>query len=128
MEKLLYKEESYKIIGLCFEIFNTLGPGLKEKNYQKALEELLDANKISFAAQLYVPIKINGKMVGKYFLDFLVKNKIAIELKAGDHFHRRDIEQLHNYLKSTGLKLGLLVNFTSEGVKFKRILNIRNYS
>lgn len=128
MEKLLYKEESYKIIGLCFEIFNTLGPGLKEKNYQKALEELLSANKISFAAQLYVPIKINGKVVGKYFLDFIVKNKIAIELKAGDHFHRRDIEQLHNYLKSTGLKLGLLINFTSDEVKFKRILNVRNYS
>lgn len=128
MEKVLYKEESYQIIGYCFDVFNKLGPGLREKNYQKALEELLIESSVPFKSQLYVPLKINDKTIGKYFLDLLINDLIAIEIKVGDHFFRRDIEQLHSYLKSTGLKLGIFVDFTSDGVKYKRILNIQNYS
>jgi len=128
MDKVLYKDESYEIIGCCFEIFNQLGPGLREINYQKALEETFRLKGLDFKSQLYVPLKISEKVVGKYFLDFLVGDKIALELKSGDHFFRRDIEQLFSYLKSVNLKLGIIVNFTSHGVKFKRILNICNYS
>jgi GxxExxY protein len=127
-DKVLYKKESYEIVGCCFEVFNQLGPGLREKNYQSGLEESLQEKNISFQSQLYVPLKVNDKLVGKYFLDLLVSDLIAIELKAGEHFYRRDIEQLFSYLKSANLKLGILVNFTSSGVKFKRILNTTNYS
>jgi len=128
MGKILYKEESYKIIGQCFEVFNQLGPGLREKNYQRALEELLKDQNVVFESQLYVPLKINDKIIGKYFLDLLIDKKIAIELKVGDHFFCRDIEQLFSYLKSSKLKLGIIVNFTFRGVKYKRVLNIGNYS
>lgn len=124
MPEVAYKEESYKIIGCCFEVFNTFGYGLRERNYQKALEKVLLDKGIKFKSQLYVPLRINGKVIGKYFLDLLIDDKIAVELKVGDHFLRTDIEQLISYLKSQKLKLGLLINFTSHGVKYKRILNL----
>jgi len=125
MTDLIYKEECYQIIGCCFEVFNALGYGLREKNYQKALEESLAQHNLSFESQIYVPLKLNDKIIGKYYLDLLIDKKIAIELKAGDHFHKRDIEQLFSYLKSANLKLGLLINFTNSGVQYKRILNLK---
>jgi GxxExxY protein len=128
VDKVIFKRESYNIIGCCFDVFNKLGPGLREKNYQKALEEVFSEKKIEFKSQLYVPIKINNKVIGKYFLDFIVSNQIAVELKVGNNFHRRDIEQLFSYLKSSNLKLGILVNFTYDEVRYRRILNIKNYS
>ena len=69
-------------------------------------------------------LKINNKVFDTYILDFLIDNAIAVELKVGDHFFRRDIEQIFSYLKSMKLKLGLLINFTSKGVRFKRIINL----
>jgi GxxExxY protein len=63
-------------------------------------------------------------MIGRYFLDFLVDNKIVVEIKKGDYFSKKNIEQVKAYLKVTNLKLAVLVNFTSSGVKFLRILNI----
>lgn len=128
MDKVIFKKESYDIVGCCFDVFNKLGPGLKEKNYQKALEAVFTEKKIDFKSQLYVPIKINDKVVGKFFLDFIINEQIAVELKVGNNFHRRDIEQLFSYLKSSNLKLGILVNFTHDEVKYRRILNIQNYS
>ena len=112
-------------MGCCYEIYNSLGFGLREKNYQKALEEILAREKIEFQSQLHVPIKIEEKKIGLYYLDLLIDNKIAVELKVGDHFLTKDVSQLFSYLKSKDLKLGLLVNFTSNGVKYKRIVNIK---
>lgn len=124
-DKIVFKEESYDIIGCCFDVFNNLGYGLREKNYQKALEEALSLKGMKFESQLFVPLKMNDKVIGKYYLDLLVENKIALELKVGDHFLRKDIEQLISYLKSKNLQLGILINFTSNGVASKRILNIK---
>lgn len=123
--KIIYKEESYKILGCCFEVFNNIGFGHREFTYQKALKKLFADQKVIFESQLCVPVKINNEIVTNYFLDFLISDKIAVELKAGDHFHRKDIEQLYSYLKSKNLQLGLLINFTSGGVICKRILNIK---
>jgi GxxExxY protein len=124
-EEIVFKDESYKVIGCCFEVYNQLGFGLREKNYQKALEAVLQNNNMTFDSQLYVPIKIGEKLVGKYYLDFIIDNKIALELKVGDHFLTKDIKQLYSYLKVKDLKLGIIVNFTSKGIKYKRILNLR---
>ena len=123
--KIIYKEKSYEIVGCCFEVYNKLGYGLREKNYQKALESLLQDERISFKSQLYVPIKINEKIIGKFYLDFLIDNKIALELKVGNHFLTKDIQQLFSYLKASNLKLGIIVNFTAVGIKYKRIVNIK---
>lgn len=70
-------------------------------------------------------MKYKGAIVGNYFLDFLIENKIVLELKKGDRFSKKDIEQVYAYLKVTGLKLGIIANFTGKGVKFKRIVNIK---
>lgn len=125
MVDLIYKDESYKIIGCCYEVFNNLGPGLREKSYHQALEKIFLKENLPFQSQLYIPLKIEYKIVGKYFLDFLVWSKIAVEIKAGNHFYRKDIDQLFSYLKSKDLKLGLLINFAQIGVLTKRVLNIR---
>ncbi|OGD62072.1 hypothetical protein A2215_00485 [Candidatus Berkelbacteria bacterium RIFOXYA2_FULL_43_10] len=125
MMDLIYEKESYAIIGCCFEVYNKLCPGLKEKNYQVALEKVFQKKNIPFKSQLYVPLKIDNEIIGKYYLDFLVYDIIALEIKTGKHFHRKDIEQIYAYLKSKRLKLGLLINFTNSGVQHKRIVNLK---
>ncbi len=122
-DKVIYKEESYKIVGCCFKVFNQLGAGHREKTYQTALAEVFKLKNIEFKEQFYLSVKIGDKIIDKRFFDFLVLGRIVLELKVGDHFHKRDIEQLHSYLRSSSLKLGILVNFASTGANFRRVLN-----
>jgi len=121
---LLYADLSYKIIGALFEVFNKLGPGYLEKYYQRAIATGLKEIGLKFQEQLYAPLIFKGVKIGKCFFDFLVEDKIVLELKTGDRFSKKDIEQIYSYLKIKNLKLGLLVNFTNQGVKFRRIINI----
>ena len=121
---LVYPELSYKIIGILFEIYNTLGPGYQEIYYQRAISSALKKEKFNFKEQVSTPLKYLDKRIGNYFLDFLIENKIILEIKRGDRFSRKDIEQIYGYLKAKKLKLGLLANFTNYGVKFKRIVNL----
>lgn len=123
-DKVIYPELSYKIIGLVFDVFNHLGYGYQEKYYQKAIALLFSENDIKFKEQVHFPLKFNKQKIGSYFLDFLIENKIVLEIKKGDRFSKKDIQQLYAYLKASGLKLGILINFTSKGIKFKRILNL----
>jgi GxxExxY protein len=123
-QNVLYPDLSYKIIGILFEINNKLGPGFQEKHYQKALEISFKENKIKYYAQCPYKVIFKGEMIGRYFMDFVVEDKIVIELKRGDYFLPSNIKQVVGYLKATNLKLGILVNFTSSGLKYKRILNI----
>ncbi len=120
----IYEKESYKIIGIIYEVFNELGYGHKEKFYQKAIAKEFEKRKILFKEQSRAKIKYKGKELGIYILDFLVFDKIVIELKQGKHFSKSDIRQLYSYLKATKLKLGLLVYFTSQGIRVKRIVNL----
>lgn len=123
---LLYPELSYKIIGSLFEVFNKLGPGYLEKYYQNAISVSFKDVGLTFKEQVYTPLIFKNTKIGRCFLDFLIEDKIILELKVGDRFSRQDIEQIHSYLKANSLQLGLLVNFTSQGVKFKRIINAKN--
>lgn len=123
----MHPELSYRIMGILFEVFKELGAGHKEKYYGNAVAEGLKSVGISFAQELYVPILFNGKVVGRYFLDFLIDGKIVLELKKGDAYSsKKHIEQVFAYLKANGLQLGILAQFTSEGVKYRRIVNLRN--
>ena len=121
--KVIFKTESYKIIGCCYELYNQIGAGHREKTYQKGLEKLFTENGVGYQAQYYLSIKVNDEIIDKHFFDFLLDDKTVLEIKTGNHFHRRDIDQLYSYLKSSKLKLGILVNFSSNGVHFKRVLN-----
>ena len=123
-QNILYPELSYKIIGILFEVNNALGPGFKEKHYHKGVEIAFSKYQIRFVSQCPYIIKFRGEIVGRYYMDFVVEDKIVIEIKRSDYFSLANINQLAGYLKATGLKLGLLVSFTSNGLRYKRILNI----
>lgn len=121
---LIYPELSYKIIGIMFEVYNELGPGYQEKHYQKAIAEAFKKHNLSFKEQVFIPLKFQDSEIGKYFLDFIVEDKIILEIKKGERFIKTNIMQLNSYLKTTNLNLGILINFTNNGLKFKRIVNL----
>ena len=123
---LLYPDLSYKIVGALFNVYNNIGSGHREKFYQRAIAIELKSIDIPYIEQLYVAIKFKDKIVGKYYLDFLIDNKIVLEIKKGEVFLRKNIEQIFSYLKAKRLKLGILANFTKSGLKFKRIVNINS--
>ena len=118
---LLYPELSYKIIGFVYKINDLIGFGQSEKIYCDALEELLKENNLEYSRELYFPIKLNGKLLAKRFFDFLVDDKIILEIKVGDLKYKETCSQLFQYLKLSGKKLGLIFRFTKNGVKIKRI-------
>ncbi len=122
-DDLLFPDLSFQIVGCAFEVFNELGPGHSEKNYQKALAYIFKLRNIQFKEQVYYPLKFKEKVIGRGFLDFLVEDKIIVELKKDENFTKTSIDQVLNYLKTTDLKLAILINFTKQGVKFKRIIN-----
>jgi len=123
-EDLVYPELSYKIIGLLFKVEGELGPGHKENYYANAMEELLKKEKVNYKRELYHPLLFENKVIGKYYLDFLIDDKIVLELKKGNRFSKKNIDQVYSYLKVNNLKLGIIAQFSYDGLKFKRILNL----
>ena len=103
---------TYKINGAVFEVNRELGPGFLEKVYENAL--LIELKERGLKAKNQVPIKVEykGKIVGEYYADIVVENQIIIELKAVESLQKIHDAQLLNYLKATGYKIGLLINFT----------------
>jgi len=120
---ILYPDLSYRIIGILFEVYNNLGPGYLERYYQKAIASLLETAKISFQEQASIKVKIRYKEITKGIIDFIIEDKIILEIKKGDRIFKSNIDQIYSYLKATGLKLGIIANFTRKGLEFKRIIN-----
>jgi len=125
--KIIYPELSYKLVGILFQIHRDLGFEYQEKYYQRAVALALDKERIKYQKELKIDLKYEDKIIGKYFLDFLIENKVILELKTHP-FNQRDIRQVLAYLKANNLKLGLLVNFRSKSLTFKRILNAEGNS
>lgn len=121
---LLYPELSYEIVGCAYDVHNELGGGLLEKVYQKAMSVGFEKRGLSFSEQVHYPITYDGEKVGSGFFDFLVEEKVVVELKRGSHFSRSHIHQVLAYLKQSDLQLGILIHFGLEEVRFKRIINI----
>jgi GxxExxY protein len=122
MGKILFPNLSYKIVGILYEVYNELGYGYQEKYYQKAIALRLEKEDLKFKEQLKINLNFDSRLIGKYFLDFLIENKIVLEIKVGDYFYKKDYEQVRGYLKSHRLQLGIIALFSKEGVKVKRIL------
>jgi len=101
-----------------------LGGEHKESVYSNAFSELLKREKIPFEKEVYYPVKINEKVIGKNYFDFLVDKKVVIELKKGNLNYLQACRQLANYLKVGNLNLGLIIRFTKDGARVKRIVNI----
>jgi|GEM_PF-12875 len=120
--KLVYPELSYRIVGALYDTFNQLGPGLQEKYYQSLLRQKLREKDINVKEQVKVEIEGLPIRLGRYYLDFVADDKVAIELKAGVRFKEQDINQIMSYLRQSGLQLGILARFGKEGVVIKRLL------
>ena len=123
---LIYPELSYKVVGCAFDVHNVLGEGHHEKYYQRALAEALKEKGLKTTEQVYYPVVFNGKIVGKNFFDFLIDDKLIVEIKKGNNFSKRHIDQVLEYLKTSKIKLAILINFGSTEVSFKRIINFDN--
>ena len=109
---------------MLYDVFNHVGAGHKEQYYQNAIKIAFQQNNLKFQEQVLIPLKYQNKNIGRYFLDFLIEDKIILEIKKDSIFRKSNIEQIYSYLKSTGLRLGILANFTRDSVKFKRIVNL----
>jgi GxxExxY protein len=122
MTELLLKEEVYAIVGAAMEVYNELGHGFLEAVYQEALEMELTEHKIPFESQKELHIYYKGRRLKKtYTADFLIIGKIIAEIKALHCLTSADEAQLLNYLKATGLEVGLLLNFGAPGkLEWKR--------
>lgn len=115
------------IIGSAFEVYNELGMGFPEKIYQRSLELELNEKQLKINREYTIPVHFKGKLVGKRRLDFVIDNKVVIEIKARPYLHDSDFIQLRNYLKIAKLEVGLLLNFGSTSLQYKRCIQSLNY-
>lgn len=121
--KVIFKELSYKICGLCFKIHNILGRFRNEKQYGDALEKILTEHGIKYEREYIIPVSFEGEEKRRNRPDFLIENSILLDLKAKRIITKEDYFQMRRYLVSSGKKLGLIVNFRQNHLSPKRILS-----
>jgi GxxExxY protein len=120
---MLQEEQiSYAIQGCVFEVYRQLGCGFLEKVYEKSLLTELSLQGLKVQAQVPVNVKYKNVLVGEYFADIVVENSVILELKAQQTLPQASKAQLLNYLKATGLHLGMLVNFAFPKASIKRVV------
>ena len=124
MAEILFKEESYKIIGSCMKVHTELGAGFLESVYQEALEKQFIKDGIPYIREQKLRIEFDSALLDKYFKsDFVCFGSIIVELKATPFIYQKDMDQTVNYLKATNIKLGLLITFGSKSLTYKRLVN-----
>lgn len=124
---LLYEAETYKINGACMNVHKALGPGFLESVYQEALEKELKRLLIPLIRHKKLQIVFNCEFLDKFFVaDLVCYDVIIVELKAACYLTKIDSDQTINYLKSTHLNVGLLVNFGEPSLKWKRFIRSQN--
>lgn len=121
--KIIYEDLSFKINGICFEVQNQLGRFCNEKQYADAIEQLLKESKITYQREKILPVSFEGEQVGRNKVDFLVEDKIVIDVKAKRIITREDYYQMRRYLQALNKKLGIIVNFKDKYIKPRRIIN-----
>jgi len=120
--KILYKDLSYKIVGLAMQVHNKLGFGFSEKVYENALMVLFGREGIQAKQQTPITVYFEGEVVGDYYADILVEDKIILELKSAEEIADAHRSQVLNYLKATGLQLAIILNFGKEGLEYERLV------
>jgi GxxExxY protein len=125
--KILYKEESYKIIGACMKVHRELGAGFLEAVYEEALKREILNSEIPFKSQVKLNFFYEGKQLKKFYIaDFICYDKIILEIKPVDQVPNAFYAQIKNYLTATKLELGMLINFGQPSLTYKRIINTNN--
>ncbi|KUO68026.1 MAG: GxxExxY protein [Lutibacter sp.] len=126
IDKIVYKEESFKIIGACMKVHRSLGAGFLESVYHEALEKEFETQKVNFDSKRKLQVYYNEVPLKKYFIaDFICFDKIVVEIKAASFLHKDTEAQTINYLKSTNYPVGLLINFGQSSLTWKRFINTK---
>ncbi|MGC2238767.1 MAG: GxxExxY protein [Pyrinomonadaceae bacterium] len=120
---MLYEEITKKILESCFEVSNELGIGYLESVYEKSLLVALRQKGLKAERQIPLQVKFRGEVVGEFFVDILVEDKILIELKVSNSLTKENYAQTINYLKTTNIEVGLLVNFGTPKIEYRRFSN-----
>jgi len=123
--KLLYEDESYKIRGACFNVYNALGGGLQEKIIERALVQELLSKGLEVENQSKINILYKGKKIGVYIPDILVNKKIIVEIKSKPLITKEDEKQFWGYLKNSKYKLGFLIVFSPSKLIIKRYIHTK---
>jgi GxxExxY protein len=118
---MLYEDLTRKIIGACFDVSNELGCGFLESVYQEALKVIFQERGIAFLSQHPIAVEYHGKTVGNFFADFLIEDKVILEIKALNDLINVHKAQVINYLKATDIEVGLLVNFGTPHIQYHRL-------
>lgn len=122
-ENYVYKDECYEVIGCCMSVHSELGAGFLEAIYQEALEFEFNRETLPFKREVGINVSYRGqKLKKKYFADFICYDEIVVELKAVKTLENSHYAQLLNYLKATDKKIGLLINFGSKSLQYKRVI------
>ena len=122
MPEVVQKELSYEIIGIAMQVYNELGYGFLEKVYENALMLMFKEENIKAEQQKDIKVKFKGSIIGNYIADILVEDRIILELKSVSKLTDKHKAQTVNYLKATGLKLGIILNFSSNSLEFQRVV------
>lgn len=123
MSEIILKDESYKIIGICIEVHRVLGMGFKEAVYKEALELEFTNQNIPYVREKLFRIEYKGKILKhRYPADFIVFDQLILEVKATTLIIESFVAQTINYLKASGLKLGIIANFGQKSFVHKRIV------
>lgn len=120
---LLYENESYKIRGCCFKVFNTLGGGIKENIIQKALFRELASAEFKIEKEKRIDVYYNNEKIGVYIPDIVVEDKIIVEIKSKPFITKQDEKQFWGYLKGSKYQLGFLINFSPQKLFIKRFIH-----
>ena len=120
-----YSELTGKIIGCAMEVHRILGNGFQEVIYQRALEIEMHNHEIKFHREFEMSIYYKGQKIGTRRVDFLVEEKISVELKAVIQLEDVYLAQAVNYLEAYNLEIGLLINFGAKSLQFKRLINTK---
>lgn len=130
MTDLLYKDEVYAIVGAAMEVYNDLGSGFLEPVYQEAMEIEIASRKIPSKSQYQITVKYKTRTLKKFYIaDLICYDKIIVEIKALDKLTLREEGQLLNYLKATGMKIGVLINFGHyPSLEWKRLIFTKDAS
>ena len=121
-DKIVFRDLSYKIVGLAIQVRKELGFGFLEKVYENALMVLFRENGIIAQQQFPVKVQFHGFVIGDYIVDILVEESIILELKTAERISPIHEAQTINYLKATGFKLAILLNFGKDSLDHKRLV------
>ncbi|MCB9183640.1 MAG: GxxExxY protein [Flavobacteriales bacterium] len=121
-EMLLHEQESEEVIGIAFEVLNELGHGLLEKPYENAMAVELRLRGVPFEQQVIYDVMYKEVSVGTYIPDLIVRSCIIVDAKTIDRIGNHEVGQMLNYLRLTGLRVGLILNFKRAKLEWKRVV------